>query len=87
MNSLLVVEKRHLYFEFWPKIGEKMGHSDWWARESCEGAAGGAGDIRQADGMKVGKAFGAFPFFDICGKIDLYIGELNFFTCIIYGMN
>ena len=32
MNYRLILEKRYLCFESWPKIGEDMGHSDRWAQ-------------------------------------------------------
>ena len=32
MNFRLILEKRYLCFESWPKIGEDMGHSDRWAQ-------------------------------------------------------
>ena len=32
MNYRLILEKRYLCFESWPKIGEEMGHSDRWAQ-------------------------------------------------------
>lgn len=33
LNYRLVLEKRHLCFESWPKIGEELGHSDRWAQQ------------------------------------------------------
>ncbi len=33
MNYRLVLEKRHLCFESWPRIGEEMGHTDRWAQQ------------------------------------------------------
>ena len=32
MNFRLILEKRYLCVESWPKIGEDMGHSDRWAQ-------------------------------------------------------
>jgi hypothetical protein len=32
MNYRLILEKRHLCFESWPRIGEEMGHTDRWAQ-------------------------------------------------------
>ncbi len=32
LNFRLVLEKRHLCFESWPRIGEEMGHTDRWAQ-------------------------------------------------------
>jgi len=32
MNFRLILEKRYLCFESWPKIGEEMGHTKRWAQ-------------------------------------------------------
>ena len=32
LNYRLVLEKRHLCFESWPKIGKEMGHTERWAQ-------------------------------------------------------
>ena len=32
LNCRLVLEKRHLCFETWPRIGEEMGHTGRWAQ-------------------------------------------------------
>ena len=32
LDYRLILEKRHLCFESWPRIGEEMGHSDRWAQ-------------------------------------------------------
>lgn len=33
LNYRLVLEKRHLCFESFPRIGEEMGHTDRWAQQ------------------------------------------------------
>ena len=38
LNFRLVLEKRHLCFESWPQIGEKMGHTDRWAQVKHQAA-------------------------------------------------
>ncbi len=38
MNYRLILEKRHLCFESWPRIGREMGHSDRWAQQKHEAA-------------------------------------------------
>ena len=32
LNFRLILEKRHLCFESWPRIGEEMGHTERWAQ-------------------------------------------------------
>ena len=49
LNYRLILEKRYLCFESWPKIGEDMGHSDRWAQLKHQAA------LRVVDAILAGR--------------------------------